>query len=41
MFLIRTIVLFSYLGQVLDPIANATKIYVGQFNTGNRQIENR
>ena len=41
MFLIRTIVLFSRPSQVLDPIANATKIYLEEVNTNNRQIENR
>ena len=41
MFLIRTVVLFSPPSQVLDPIANATKIYLEEVNTNNRQIENR
>ena len=41
MFLIRTVVLFSRPSQVLDPIVNATKIYLEEVNTNNRQIENR
>ena len=40
MFLIRTIVLLSYFGQVLDPIGNTTKILLSRLYPINREIEN-